>query len=227
MPKSPEQRPRRDEGFTLVEMSVAMLVLGLALSLVYSALVQIQQRTTQVEGQANAVAEVRQALQQIDRQVRSGNVLYSPENEVPNGTTGTTGCTAVSSERAGTCMRVYTQLSGVERCVQWQVLPQPGATGRSMLRTRNWHPDWETNGDLTAWSTVSRGLVAMPSKQPFVLVKNGAGAATAYDSRLLRLHFEAVDPRRSGTPVTLTSALSGRNTNYGYDAGLCTPVPPA
>ena len=79
---------------------------------------------------------------------------------------------------------------------------------------------WQTDGIYTSWATKARGLLLAPSQPPFTL----QGAVTSSSSRYLSVRFEAKDPRRPGA-VVLTSALAGRNTNYGFDAGLCSPVP--
>ncbi len=86
----------RDSGFTLIEMLVSMVVFGISITMVYSALILVQRQVAPVEGSAAAAGQVRQALAQIDRQVRSGNVLYSPENEREGQPDGTVGCQAVS-----------------------------------------------------------------------------------------------------------------------------------
>lgn len=206
-----------DAGITLVETLVSMAVFSIAISLVYSAVILVAGKTRDVEGSAEAASQVRQALAQIDRQVRSGNVLYSPANEpayVPS-------CTAATAS-SGSCMRVYTQANGLDRCVQWQVLADVTAPGTSVLRSRNWAPDWVTTGTVSGWEVVARGLVGSTSAPAFAL--DGGGA---YGARLLNVRFEAIDERRGGAPTLITSSLSGRNTNYGYDGGQCTPVPAA
>ena len=71
--------------------------------------------------------------------------------------------------------------------------------------------------------TDARGMIPVPSKPPFTL----QGAVNAYSSRFLVVRFEAKDPRRGNVPAVITTSLAGRNTNYGYDSGLCNPAPPA
>jgi prepilin-type N-terminal cleavage/methylation domain-containing protein len=209
-------REEREGGFTLIEMLITMVIFGLATGLVVKAVGKVERFASDAQGSADANSEVRLALADIDRQVRSGNVLYSPANEV----TPTT-CTATGTD-AGSCMRVYTQANGVQRCVQWQVLPDPTKPTTSLIRSRSWSPTWQTDGSYTSWATKARGLLLTPSVPPFTL----QGAVTSSSSRYLTVRFEAKDPRRPGA-VVLTSALAGRNTNYGYDAGLCSPVPPS
>jgi prepilin-type N-terminal cleavage/methylation domain-containing protein len=208
---------RNDGGFTLTETLVAMIVFGIAIAMVYTALIKVQKYTANVQGSADANFQLRQAVAIIDRQVRSGNVLYSPANE-----TSPSSCTA-SGTSAGTCMRVYTQANGAQRCVQWQVLPDPANPGTQKLRSRSWSPDWQTDGGYSGWQTDARNLISAPSQPPFTL----QGAVNAYSQRYLVIRFEARDPRRGNTPAVITDALAGRNTNYGYDSGLCSPAPPA
>lgn len=206
----------RDNGFTLIEMLISMMVFSVAIAMVYTAIIKVQHYTTDVQGSADANSELRQAVAVIDKQVRSGNVLYSPANE-----TSPSSCTASGTD-AGTCMRVYTQTNGLQRCVQWQLINDPAHAGTQMVRSRSWSPNWQTDNAYTGWRTEARGLVAVPSQAPFTL----AGAVTATSSRFLVVRFEAKDPRRKGSAVVTTS-LAGRNTNYGYDGGLCNPAPPA
>jgi hypothetical protein len=120
-------------------------------------------------------------------------------------------------------MRVYTQANGLERCVQWQVLDDDAEPGTQLLRSRSWSPDWQTDSNYTGWTTEARGLMGTPSTAPFTL----QGAVNAYSSRYLVVRFEARDQRRGDDPVVITSSLSGRNTNYGYDGGMCNPAPPS
>jgi prepilin-type N-terminal cleavage/methylation domain-containing protein len=208
---------REDEGFTLIETLVAMIVFAIAIAMVTTAMIKVQKYTANVQGSADANFELRQAVAIIDRQVRSGNVLYSPANETTPST-----CTA-SGTSAGTCMRVYTQANGAQRCVQWQVIADPARPGTQKLRSRSWSPDWQTDGAYTGWETDARNLIAAPSTAPFTL----QGAVNAYSQRYLVIRFEAKDPRRGNAPAVITDALAGRNTNYGYDSGLCSPAPPA
>ncbi|MFC5382375.1 type II secretion system protein [Aquipuribacter nitratireducens] len=218
-------RPRRlrgDDGFTLVEMITVMIVFSVVLGLVFPAVVLVQRKVSDLDATASSVAEVRIALQNMDRQARSGNVLYSPAAET------TTGCTGNAAQNAGTCMRIFTQANGLQKCVQWQVIPDAAGSATSTLRTRSWEQDWVTSpvGAVSGWQVVARGLVTPGSdgtpRYPFVL----QGAGTPYQARLLDVRLEATDKRRRA-PTVLTSSLSGRNTNYGYDPGVCSPVPPA
>lgn len=207
------RRAQEDAGVSLPEVLVTMAIFSAVMAIVFQALIAVQSQTSKVEGSAAAVSQVRAGLAQIDKQIRSGNVLYSPADEPA----AVASCTSAGT--AGTCMRVYTQANGTQRCVQWQVIADPARPGTSMLRSRGWAAG---PVNVSSWATVARGLSTSPSVMPFTL----QGGATAYKSRLLDVHLEAVDPRRPGKPIVISSSLAGRNTNYGYDTGLCSPVPP-
>jgi hypothetical protein len=211
-------------------MLVTMIVFSLAITMVYVGLTRMLGLTKDLESTADSVSEVRMALAQIDRQVRSGNVLFSPAQET------LTECLGDAAQKSGTCMRIYTQSNGANRCVQWQVLEDPNGvrvrdtsghpTGNSwMVRMRSWHPDWSTNNQYTKWTVQAQGLnpIVKEEDYPFRLPVG----TTDYGSRLAEIKFEAYDDRRPGKPVVIDSSLSGRNTNYGYDGGLCNALPPA
>lgn len=217
-----EMSQQNDEGSSLIELLVSMVVFTIAIGMIYSVVVMVQTKTGKVESSAEAVSQLRQGLADIDRQVRSGNVLYAPGNEAV-GLDSTNGCTSpVADPNSGSCMRIYTQVDGFARCVQWQLLKDSARPGTAQLRSRFWKPKWQTMpiGAVSGWRVVARGLADPPSRQAFTLAGGGV-----YGARLLEVYLEAVDPRR-GAPVVVTTSLAGRNTNYGYDAGQCTPVPP-
>jgi len=203
---------------TLTELLVSMIVFSIAIGMVYSAVILTMQWSRETQQAADAVNELRQGLAQIDRQVRSGNVLFSPEDE----DTWLTSCQdGGAGSNAGTCMRIFTQSNGDQKCVQWQVAPDPLGTGK-VLQTRSWETDWQTGGTVSAWGVVARDihLVAGTTPMPFTL----EGASTPYKERMLRVHLEVWDKRQKA-PVEIDSSLTGRNTSYGYDNGQCEPVP--
>jgi len=190
---------RGDKGTTLVELLISMTIFSLALAMVYSVLITVQRQTKDQTSRADSVGNARLALQQIDRQVRSGNVLYNP-----------------ASETLPLSMRVYTQANGDQRCVQWQVF-------NGKLRSRSWSPTWTTDGQVSAWAIVAHDVVNTTATPPFAL----QGGSTAYGSRLADVTLLVKSPTAGGKPVNVTSSLSGRNTAYGYDPGVCNPAPAA
>jgi type II secretory pathway pseudopilin PulG len=208
---------REDRGTTLVELLVSMSIFGAAMILILGAALTVMRSTKDSEAEAGAMQQARQALAMIDRQVRSGNVLFSPADEVNYVST----CQDLGT-RQGSCMRIYTQSNGADKCVQWQVAQISDGTYR--LRMRSWTPTWQTTGGVTGWSTVANNLQQPTSTSaPFTL---DVGPGGVYGERLLRVHLVAINPQ-SGKPVALDASISGRNTTYGYTGSECLPVPPA
>lgn len=209
---------REDAGFTLVELLVAMTLMTVVMVLTTTVLLTVQRQTRDNQARADAVAQVQLALARIDRQVRSGNVLYSPAGETLPGASPAEQCQAQGAN-GGTCMRVYTQSNGDQRCVQWQV------TGDGFLRMRSWSTTWQTDSKVSGWETVARNLTNLQAGvTPFSLQP---GVAGSYSPRVVDVALRANVPGSEGKDVDLTTSLTGRNTIYGYDSGVCSPVPNA
>lgn len=214
--RAPRRRPR-DGGFTLAEMLVSMALMTVVMVLTTTILAAVQAQTKDTLARDEAIAQARLAIARMDRQIRSGNVLLSPALEDLPNVSGSGDCQP-SGAWAGTCMRVYTQSNGDQRCVQWQVVG-----GR--LRTRSWSPAWQTDHNVSGWAIAARGL--QPTAAPFRLQETGP--AGNYGARILTITLATrdVNQRAGSKAVDVTTSISGRNTIYGYDQGICAPVPDA
>lgn len=211
---------RDDEGLTLVELLISMTIFSIVIALTYALLINVQRQTSDTVARADSTGDARVALAQIDRQVRSGNVLYSPSLELIPGAAGSDQCqpsTDATRPNAGTCMRVYTQANGLQKCIQWQVQP-----ALRILRVRSWSPTWSTDGQVSGWGVVARNVTNTPGTPAFALASGGQ-----YGSRLMDVSLLIKNPKARGSDVQVTSSLSGRNTAYGFDPGICLPIPPA
>lgn len=206
-----------DNGLTLPELLIVMLVFGMVAALSVQATVMMAGSVSTTAGTANSISQVRLAPSSMERQIRSGDVLFSPAEEAVPGSD----CQAYSTA-AGSCMRVYTRAGITGLCVQWQVLPDPATPGLALLRTRSFAPTWQTTGAVEAWHVTARGLRAPAAADPPFTLQ---GAATPFDTRLLDVTLTAPDSTNNGHDITLTSSLAGRNTTYGYDSSLCFPAP--
>jgi len=204
-----------DAGLTLAELLVSMIVFGIAMAMVMGAVIAVLNVTRDAESAADSAFQTRQALAIIDRQVRSGNVLFSPADEVAY----LASCQDMGAN-SGTCMRIYTQSNGDEKCVQWQVVADPAVAGTYQLQMRSWRADWQSTGIVDPWSVSARGLVI--SGAPFQL---DVGSGGLYGERLLKVHLVARNVE-NGHDVTIDASISGRNTTYGYAGSHCLPVPP-
>src|SRR6187397_691681 len=105
---------RTEEGMTLVELVVAMSILGVVLLVFTSVLASVQRGVVRQDNLSRTLDSARLAIQQLDLELRSGNVLYDPVLEnAPVGTPGRiascTGCLP------GYTLRIYTQTNADTR----------------------------------------------------------------------------------------------------------------
>ncbi len=91
-----------ERGITLVEVLIATAILGIVMLVFTSTLSSMQQAVVAEDVRTRLNDQARLALADLDRQVRSGNLLYDPDDEI--GTVDPFDVTA-----AGFMFRVYTQ----------------------------------------------------------------------------------------------------------------------
>jgi type II secretory pathway pseudopilin PulG len=195
---------RGEGGSSLPELLVVIGLLGVVLSMVLAVLVSFQRTENTVNIRSQTNDQARLAAEQIDKQVRSGNVLYDPALE---------GSNAGSGIAAGFSMRIYTQANGVERCVQWRV------TGGS-LQARSWSQGWQTDHQVSGWRTVATNIVNGAGSPPFSL-----DTTTGFGSRLINVDLFANVRSDTGSNVEAKVSVTGRNTQYGYDPVVCNTIP--
>jgi len=185
-------------GWSLIELLVVMMLFAGILGIVFKVLIAVEKQTVDGVARAESVQQAKLGMAQIDRQVRSGNVVIDPAaaGELPRS------------------LRVYTQTNGVHKCVQWQVYNET-------LRFRSWDPVGGGSA-VDDWSIVARDVIDNGTQPvPFVRVAS-AGGSQAQSVRVI-LWLKAGSSNRK--PVEISTVLFGRNTVYGYPADLCANVP--
>jgi len=206
-------RGRDQRGFTLVELLVVMLIFGIIMTVIMTIVIRVSYSAADNMARASQVQNAELGLMQIDRQVRSGNVILDPANEDSEH----------SDVPEGYSLRVFTQTDGVHQCVQWRVRLDP-ATDRGALEYRSWDPDWRSLGMTPdEWATVARDLVPNPSgNPPFARAGTSTGddATSSVDVTI----FVQAERTRSA-PTAVSTTLTGRNTIYGYPIDRCDDVP--
>jgi prepilin-type N-terminal cleavage/methylation domain-containing protein len=194
-----------ERGLTLVELVVAMGILSIVMIVFLSTLTSVQKATVNQDVRSRTIDQVRLAMQSIDRQVRSGNLLYNPS-------------TAYGSPPlpAGYTLLIYTQANlptTGDKCVLWSI------NSSNQLVTRQWPPLQPENA--TQWQIVAENVVN----------RIGGTPTTAFSldptGRTIMLTF-LVNTDLSGSPNAtqrLKSSITGRNTSFGYPVNVCEDPP--
>ena len=198
-----------ERGISLAESVVTLALLGLVLAMFFTVLTSMQTATARQEGRVRRNDEAQLALAQLDREIRSGNVLYDPSTEnVPAG-----------DIVPNMSLRIYTQADAPSRgyqCAQWRVT-------NGTMQARWWDKD-NPSGTVTPWWTVARNIVnrtVSPAVPAFEL-----DSTTAYGKRIMRIRLLVDDPSDSGEPMEVAMSITGRNTQYAaLQNGFCTVVP--
>ena len=206
------RRARGEEGMTLAELLVAMFVMGIALAIFTSVLASVQKGVVAQESLNRTLESARLAVQQLDREIRSGNVLYDPALE-NNGQPSCTGC------EPGFTLRIATQSNadtrGGHTCVLWQIDDQ------QRLLTRRWPPN--VPADATAWRVVATGLVNRALGEAAFAIDTDPLKGGRTLNITLALNQDLGN--RPGQTVRIRAALTGRNTSYDYPTNVCSTTP--
>ncbi|WP_062316490.1 PilW family protein [Demequina maris] len=216
-----EARRVGEDGFTLVELLVSMIIFSIVMALLIGVMISMTYQAQDVLGRQRAVEQARLGLSQIDRQIRSGNLILDPGLDGP----------AVSGVDYNYSLRIYTQEGGVPKCAQWRVVFYD-TSGYGQLEYRTWDPaDTSTS---TAWSRVASNVRAPSSGTidpadsttwpPFWL---DPSVASASDAQNIRVTLRLNDPsaRDQAKDQVLTSVITGRNTVFGYPTTSCAAYP--
>jgi type II secretory pathway pseudopilin PulG len=196
---------------TLIELMVSMAILSAALVIFLGTLASIQVAVDRQGNRSINNDQARLAAEQLDHEVRSGNLLYDPalENDPANGI------------YPGMSLRIYTQVNANVRepgnqCVQWRIL-------NSQLQERRWGIDWRNDPTtVTHWTVVAHGIVNQQVSPPTPAFAQDPtkGGRTIIISFLVSANPDA------GTNVLIKESVTGRNTEYGYPSNVCADIPP-
>ncbi len=197
-----------ERGMSLPELMVAMFILAFVLIVFLSTLAVVQKAAQRQGRRSENNDRARLAVEQLDREIRSGNVLYDPATEDP----------------AGFVLRIYTQSNAPTRepspgyiCRLWQI------TEDQDLRTRTWPPGQPAAA--TPWRTVATGIVNRitdPAQIAFEIDDDPYKGQRTVDVVLL---VNGAFARYANETVRIEASISGRNTSYGFPQGVCSETP--
>ena len=207
-----ERLRAREDGFTLSELLVSMMVLSLALAMFFTTLASVQRSVAETDIRTRSNTQARLALQTLDHEVRSGNVLYDPATSVD----------------PYFRFKIYTQANATTR------QPSPGYTCRlwritaaGELQTRWWEPaQSDPNDSASNWQTVATGIVnkqVAPTVPAFQIDPDpNKGGRTV---NVVLLVNEDLQRDLSTGNVKIQTSLTGRNTSYGFPTAVCATEP--
>jgi hypothetical protein len=181
-----------------------MAILSIVSLVFTSTLTSVQRAVVREDTRTQLNDKARLAIQTIDRQVRSGNLLYPPSSEVDPYGGG-----------AGYMFRIYTQANtpteGQFRCALWLIDDQ------QRLKYRTW-PALQPE-DATAWIVITDGVVNRTLGQ--------AAFAVDTTNRTAQVTFHVNPNYTTDAAATqrVTASLTGRNTSFGYPEDVCEELP--
>jgi prepilin-type N-terminal cleavage/methylation domain-containing protein len=196
-----------ERGLTLVELTVAMMILSIVMLVMTTTLSSIQRAVVEEDVRTRLNDQARLAVQSIDRLVRSGNILYDPVDESGND--------PYSAAATGYMFRIYTQAEQSAgqsaRCAIWLLNDQ------QQLLYRTWpilEPENASDWQVVADSVVNRDL----SNPAFSL--DAAGRTIA-----VNFYINPDLTHRPQATQVVSASLTGRNTSFGYPVQLCATLP--
>lgn len=205
-------RLRSDErGMTLVELVVAMSMMSIVLLIFTSVLASVQRTVVVNQRYSEANDEARLALQQLDRELRSGNVITDPADAIAGFTE------APANQR----LLIYTQANmptrGQAECELWKI------TSSNDLQVRRWIPG--SSSWTTGWRTVATDVVnRVTGVNAFTMNTDPLKGERTVDVRLQVNPDVANNPGRT---IEIRASLTGRNTSYNYPDNICLTLPTA
>jgi len=195
-----------EDGLTLTELLVATVILGLVSGVFLTTLTSVQRSVVENDIRTRTNTQARLALQTLDHEVRSGNVLYNP----------------ATSTDPYFRFKIYTQANATTRqrytCRLWRI------TSTGELQTRWWPPNQpeDASGWITAATGIVNKLVATPLNAFELDPDPNKGGRTV---NVIFLVNEDPQLNLSTGTVRIQSALTGRNTSYGFPTGVCATEP--
>lgn len=191
---------------TLTELLVAVTLMGIVATAFINVMLSLQTNVIREQARSTNNDQARLAIEQLDREIRSGNVLYDPAGESP----------------AGYTLRVYTQSNAPTstpafRCVQWAI-----TTSQDLVR-RSWPPS--DPGAATSWRIIAEHIVnrdVSPAVPAFELDPEASKGGRTVNAVLVVNGDLSDEPSAT---VRVQTALTGRNTSLGFPHEVCETLP--
>ena len=186
---------------TLIEVTIGSALMLVVTLMAFQGLVSLQNAGARVDQRSQTTDQAHLALEQVETETRSANLLYSPGSN-------------------GTTLVIYTQTNGDFKCVQWKL-----ASGD--LETRTFSPTWSADGIVSSWRIMATNVLNGTSTDPLqpnsttpVFTVNSTTPATTLTVNLL----VNADTGHSNY-LDLQTSVTGRDIEYNVSSTACSPQP--
>jgi len=188
-------------------------ILSIVLAMLFTVLVTVQNGLARQATRSQSNDQARLAVQELDREIRSGNVLYNPSLESDS----------AHFIYPGMSLRIYTQANAPtreaggqpgERCVQWRIKKNK-IQNQYELQRREWVRDAPSS---TAWQVVATNIMNRAT--------NPQQTAFSVDplKRIVNVNILVNARSSNGSNAQVETTVEGRNTVYGANTG-CEAIP--
>ncbi len=197
---------REDEGFSIIELLVSIMLFSVVISVFIGATNSMFSSLRKQQGVADAADGNRRAFLLLEKQVRYASAINTPG-------LGTDGKYYVEWQAPNSAAQ--------QTCVQWRLDPS-----LSKLQWRTWVI---TGGSVTApaWTTVATGVVndVNATTKPFAL-RSTTSAGVTLNYQQLQVHLESARNKPAGKAVTDTAFTALNTPNSAAPSpAVCQQVP--
>jgi hypothetical protein len=198
----------------LVELVVTISLLTIVLAIFFNVVASVQTGLVRQTDRSGSNDQARLAVEELDREIRSGNVLYDPASETD----------AANFIYPGMSLRIYSQTNAPSResgstpgarCVQWRIKYNK-ARANYELQRRDWAKDATTS---SGWRVVADHIfnrAVSPQKSAFTVDPA---------KRIVNVAILVNQNSKHGNTVEVDTTVEGRNTIYGYPNTVCATIP--
>jgi len=205
---------------TLLELMMVLLILGIVLVILGTVMSGVQRAVGRQSDRSQSNDQARLAVQELDKEIRSGNVLYDPSLAGKAWSDD-----AANSIYPGMSLLVYTQTNAVtrnpgNRCVQWRI-------NNGVLQRRDWSTQWQFDGKVSGFRNIADHIVNQPNPPlPPTTPAFQLDPDPNKGGRTIVVTILVNQNAKSGQTVRIQESVSGRNTEYGYPSNICATIPP-
>ena len=203
---------REEGGFTLVELMITMAMMVMVVVVFLSVFWNVNQGVATQRERSIANDQARLAIENLDREIRSGNVIYDPAAEDLPGY----GFRIYSQSNAPsrTSGSIYTNSQGFS-CVEWVI------NDDRQLARRFWKPGVPTV--FSSWRVLAENVVNRVDgiEVPAFTVDTVNAPRTVVVTLMVDTDTDEIVSR----PVRIQTSITGRNTTVGIPSAVCDPGP--